>query len=442
MEPYRVKSVEEIPFLTAEERKDAILKADFNPYKMMASTVTIDLLTDSGCSAMSTKQWSAMMLGDESYAGSASFERYQSAVQDITGYKYVLPTHQGRACEKVLFNALVTEGSVIVNNNHYDTTKTNIALNKGIALDIAMVTDDTVDFPGNMDIDKLKEVLAEKGEQIPLVMITATNNKMRGQPVSMANIKAASSVCKAHGVPFILDGCRFAENSWFIKERENGYGDMTPREIAKEMFSYADGCMISAKKDANSNIGGVLAMNSEDLYERCVPYVIATEGHTTYGGLSGRDLEAVAVGLYEVLDESYLRYRRANLKFFEEELIRQGVPGVFPAGGHAIFLNANKLCPKIPADEFPGLTFAGLLYMESGVRCCDLGRLAFGPDAPDLIRLAVPRRVYTTEHLKYVARMIAQVTEKNKDRKSGLIMTKSPPHLKHLTASFKMKEEL
>ncbi|CAH1787856.1 unnamed protein product, partial [Owenia fusiformis] len=268
-------------------------------------------------------------------------------------------------------------------------------------------------------------------------------NKMRGQPVSMANIKAASYVCKAHGIPFILDGCRFAENSWFVKEREDGYGDMSPREIAKEMFSYADGCMISAKKDANSTMGGVLAMNSEDLYDQCVPYVIATEGHITYGGLSGRDLEAVAVGLYEVLDESYLRYRRANLKFFEEELIRQGVPGVFPAGGHAIYLNANKLCPKIPSDEFPGLTFAGLLYIESGVRCLDIG--SFSPDASDLIRLAVPRRVYTTEHLKYVARMIARVAEKNKDRETGLTMTRSrakSAQYKHVAGSFKMKEDM
>lgn len=450
IEPFRIKSVEPIRFTSKGERESLLKDAGYNPFLLKADDVLIDLLTDSGTSAMSSKQWAGIMDGDESYAGSKSFYRFEEKVKNITGLNYIIPTHQGRAAEKILFFLLGGEGKYFPNNTHFDTTRANIEFTGAEASDllneIGKHPEKRADFKGNMDVEKLISFIEEKGvENIPLCMITVTNNSGGGQPVSMQNIREVKEVCSKYGIPLFLDACRFAENAYFIKKREKGYENKTVLEIAQEMFSYADGATMSAKKDALVNIGGFLALNDEELAMKCRNMLIVTEGFPTYGGLAGRDLEAVAQGLDEVLDEHYLQYRIRSVEYLGEKLIAAGVPIIEPPGGHAIYIDAKRFLPNIPSDKFPGQSIVCELYIEGGIRGVEIGSVMFGkydkegkliPPPMELVRLAIPRRVYTQSHIDYVLEVIIEVY-KNREKLSGYEIIYQAPMLRHFTAKFK-----
>jgi tryptophanase len=447
IEPFRIKSVEPLRFTTTEERRAALDGAGFNLFGLHADDVLIDLLTDSGTGAMSSEQWAAIMRGDESYAGSRSFERFESAVADLTGYAHVIPTHQGRAAERILFGELVGDGDVVPNNTHFDTTRANVEFQGAQALDLVCEEgrDLQLDAPfkGNIDLHALERVLTERGSEVPLVMVTITNNSGGGQPVSLANLRGARELCDRFDKPLLLDACRFAENAWFIKEREPGHADRSPREIAEEAFGLADGCTISLKKDGLANIGGVLALNDPELASRCRDNLILTEGFPTYGGLAGRDLDALAVGLAEVTEPDYLRYRVRTAEYLAERAWEAGVPTVRPPGGHAVYLDAGALLPHIAPHEYPAHALACELYLEGGVRGVEIGTLMFGrpsetggPDttAPhELVRLALPRRTYTQSHVDYVGEVIAAVSARA-EHISGYRIVEQPRWLRHFTA--------
>ena len=439
IEPFRIKSVEPIRWTTREQREQLLHNASYNLFLLPADDVLIDLLTDSGTGAMSTYQWAAVMEGDESYAGSRSFIHFKDSVQDIFGYKHVIPTHQGRAAERILFSCMVKKGDVVPNNTHFDTTRANLEHAGGEALDLVIPEGKqpaTVHpFKGNMDLAALEETIARVGrERIPLVMLTVTNNSGGGQPVSMENARAVSAICKRHKIPLYFDACRFAENSYFIKRREPGYADKTPKQIAQEMFALGDGCTMSAKKDGMANIGGFLCTNDDLLAQQEKDLLILTEGYPTYGGLAGRDLEAIAVGLQEAVSEDYLRYRIASTAYLGNHLHEQGVPIVMPPGGHAIYLDARTFVPHIPLEQFPGVALAAELYLEGGIRSVEIGSLMFGKAAKmDLVRLAIPRRTYTQSHIDYVIEVILEVWRK-RDQIRGLRLTYEPPFLRHFTA--------
>ena len=450
IEPFRIKSVEPIYFNTKEERMQILEKAFFNLFHIHSKDVLIDLLTDSGTSAMSSNQWAGIMQGDESYAGSPSFFRFEKTIQDITGMPLVIPTHQGRAAEKILFSVLGGKGKYFVSNTLFDTTRANIEVTGAEGVDLlcaeGKLPSVPAPFKGNMDTEALKAFIAEKGaENIPLCILTVTNNSGGGQPVSMENIRTVKNICQENNIPLFIDACRFAENSWFIKQREEGYADKTVKEIAHELFSYAEGCTMSAKKDAFANIGGFLAMHDEDLALQCRNLLIITEGFPTYGGLAGRDLEAIAIGLEEVLDENYLQYRIRSIEYLTAKLIEAGVPVMQPAGGHAVYLDAKEMLPHIPPSQYPAQALAGALFLEGGIRSVEIGSLMFGkydenknliPSRMELVRLAIPRRVYTQSHIDYVAEVIIEVY-KNKASIKGLQITEEAPTLRHFTAKLK-----
>jgi len=449
IEPFRIKSVEPLGITTLEQRQAALQRAGLNLFQIDAKEVLIDLLTDSGTGAMSAAQWSAMMLGDESYAGSRSFYKYEAQVKKITGYKFFLPTHQGRSAENILFSSILKPDSVVPSNTHFDTTRANVEL-QGAEADDMVVEEGKhpmLDrpFKGNMDVDQLEALIKKVGpNRIPVVMITITNNGGGGQPVSMANLRDVSQVCRRYGIPFFIDACRFAENAMFIKMREPGYADKTPLEISQEMFSYADGATMSAKKDGLANIGGFLAMNDETWAQTCRNRMIPIEGFTTYGGLAGYDMEALAVGLEEVLDESYLRYRLEQTEYLGQKLLDAGVPIVRPTGGHAVFIDAGAMLEHLPWNQYPGTALGVYLYEISGVRTCEIGTVLFGlknPDGSDapapneLLRLAIPRRMYTRSHMDYVAEAVTFAAQ-HKGEVRGLRFTYAAPVLRHFTARY------
>ena len=439
IEPFRIKSVEPIRWTTRAQREQLLRAAHYNMFLLPADDVLIDLLTDSGTGAMSTHQWAAIMEGDESYAGSRSFDRFRDSVQAIFGYRHVIPTHQGRAAERILFGVASRQGSVIPNNTHFDTTRANVEFTGAEAVDLLTPTGRqpslSAPFKGNMDVAALEALIAKVGrDRIPLVMLTVTNNSGGGQPVSMENVRQVSAVCRRHAIPLYFDACRFAENSWFIKLREPGYEDKTPTQIAQEMFSYGDGCTMSAKKDGMANIGGFLCTNDDKLAQQEKDLLILTEGYPTYGGLAGRDLEAIAVGLQEALAEDYLRYRIASTAYLGNHIAAAGVPIVQPPGGHAIYLDARAFLPHIPQDQFPGVALAAELYLEGGVRSVEIGTLMFAAAAQmDLVRLAIPRRVYTQSHIDYLVEVILEVWQQ-RDCIRGLRLTHEAPFLRHFTA--------
>lgn len=446
IEPFRVRSVEPIRFSTRGERLTYLAEAGHNPFLLHAEHVLIDLLTDSGTGAMSSRQWAGMIASDESYAGAASFYRFEAAVRDITGFKHVIPTHQGRAAEHILFGVIAGPGKVMLNNTHFDTTRAHVENTGAEARDLVIAEGRQPrlihPFKGNMDLDALADAIREIGPaRIPAVMMTVTNNSGGGQPVSMANIRGASQIAHEHGIPFIIDACRFAENSWFVKTREAGYADKTPIEIAREMFSYADGCTMSAKKDGMANIGGFLALNDDALAARCRNVEILTEGFPTYGGMAGYDLEAIAIGLYEALDEGYLRYRIRSIAYLGEKLVAAGVPIVQPTGGHAVYLDARTMLPHIPPLAYPAWSLNNAFYLVGGVRGVEIGSMMFGlqpdgterPAANELVRLAFPRRVYTQSHVDYLAEVILAV-HAQRDRLPGYRITQQAPVLRHFTA--------
>jgi tryptophanase len=441
IEPFRIHSVEPIRWTTRAEREQLLQDAHYNLFLLAADDVLIDLLTDSGTGAMSTFQWGAIMEGDESYAGSRSYIRFRDSVQDIFGYKHVIPTHQGRAAERILFSVMIKKGDVVPNNTHFDTTRANIEHAGGEALDLPIAEGKQPSlihpFKGNMDVAALEQAIQRVGrEHIPLVMLTVTNNSGGGQPVSMENARAVSALCKKHGIPFYFDACRFAENAYFIKLREPSYADKTPKQIAQEMFALGDGCTMSAKKDGMANIGGFLCTNDDLLAQQEKDLLILTEGYPTYGGLAGRDLEAIAVGLQEALQEDYLRYRIASTAYLGNHIAQQGVPIVLPPGGHAVYLDARAFVPHIPLAEFPGVALACELYLEGGIRSVEIGTLMFGSAAKmDLVRLAIPRRTYTQSHVDYVIEVILEVWER-RDWIRGYQLTYEPPFLRHFTAQF------
>ena len=427
-EPFRIKSIEKLKTTTRDERMKYLKQANYNLYLLDSDNILIDLLTDSGTGAMSSEQWAAIMIGDESYAGSPSYRKFEAVVEEIFGYRHVIPTHQGRAAERILFRCAVKEDNVVPNNAHFATTMANIEAQGAKAINFltpeAMEPSTDVPFKGNMNIEKLKQTISKCRDKIPLVMITITNNMVGGEPVSMENIKAVSKICRAHGIPLFFDACRFAENAWFIKIKEEGYANRTPKEIAREIFSYGDGCTMSAKKDGLANIGGFLAVNDEELAAKCRKELLITEGFTTYGGLAGRDLEAIAVGLNEVVEEDYLRYQIGYVKFLADLLVQNHVPIVTPPGGHAVYIDAGAMLPHISREQFPAWALGCALYVEGGIRGAEVGAVmlgshekqetensengngvdegAFGDDYEheELFRLAIPRRTYTESHLR------------------------------------------
>jgi tryptophanase len=449
IEPFRIKTTESIKIISREERIKALDAAHENVFLLDAEDCCIDLLTDSGTGAMSTRQWAAMMLGDESYAGSRSWKHFETTVQSITGIKHILPTHQGRAAEAILVQTLIKKGQIIPNNSHFDTTRANIEYVGGIAKNLlcpeGIDTADESPFKGNMDIGKLEQCIAEHGrEKIPFCMITVTNNTGGGQPVSMANIRAVKAVLKKHDIPLIIDACRFAENSYFIHEKEKGYSNKSLLEIAREMFSYADGATMSCKKDGLANIGGFLICHDDAWAESFTNLLILREGFPTYGGLAGRDLEAIAVGLMEALEYDYQAYRQATIRYLSKRLIAMGVPIVRPAGGHAVFLDAKKMLPNIPDLQYPGIGVINALYIEGGVRGVELGSVMFGrfdengnelPSPLELVRLAFPRRVYTQSHFDYLIEVIKEVWN-NKEKIPGYKITYQTRFLRHFTCHF------
>jgi tryptophanase len=443
IEPFRIKVVEAIRLPSAEEREAILRRAGFNLFKIHADDVLIDLLTDSGTGAMSSLQWAAMMRADESYAGSPSFYRLRDAISEITGFEHMLPTHQGRASERILFELVGGPGKVVPNNAHFDTTRANVEHSGAAAVDVAIPEASDPGnrhrFKGNMDTARLDALLSRHPNAVPLVMCTVTSNTSGGQPVSLANLREIRRVCDSHRVPFFLDACRFAENAWFIKQREDDQRDRPVREIVREMFDLADGATISAKKDGIVNTGGLLLMRDATLLARASELLILTEGYVTYGGLAGRDLEAMAQGFREVLDEDYLTYRIRSAEYVGEKLLAAGVQIVEPPGGHAIYLDASAFCPHIPRDEFPGQALSVALYRSAGIRTCEIGSVMFGGrgemPALELVRLAIPRRVYTQSHMDYVVEaIIAQFERRHQIR--GMRITEAPDVLRHFSARF------
>jgi len=446
-EPFRVKVVEPVRRTTREERDRLIHEAGYNVFALPAASVYVDLLTDSGTSAMSDYQWAGMMMGDESYAGSKNYYHFEETIRSIFGFRYIIPTHQGRAAENLLFSVALREGDLVPNNIHFDTTRANVLHKRGVPLDLvideAMFPEKEHPFKGNMDPAKLEKAFQVHGPgKIPLVMLTVTNNSAGGQPVSMENVRQVSAIAKKYHTPFIIDACRYAENCYFIKEREPGYGGRSLTEIARELFSYADGCTMSAKKDALVNIGGFLALNDEGWMDKAKNLLILLEGYPTYGGLAGRDLEAVARGLEEGLDEDYLAYRVGQVRALGERLDRAGVPFVKPTGGHALFLNAGAILPQIPRENFPAQALVVALYREAGIRAVEIGGLMFGEKEADgsekypaleLVRLAIPRRVYTSLHLTYVADAVIEIF-RNREKIKGLRLVHEAALLRHFTA--------
>lgn len=441
IEPFRIKSVEPIRMTTIAQRKRYIKDVHYNLFDLHSQNVLIDLLTDSGTSAMSSQQWAAIQRGDESYAGSESFYNFYKAVTDIMPFKHVIPTHQGRAAERILFSVIGGAKYKIPNNTHFDTTRANIEYTGAEAVDMIIEQgknpQEIHPFKGNMDIDKLNKFIQQYGpKHIPCVMITITNNSGGGQPVSMQNIREVSAVCRKHNIPLIIDACRFAENAFFIKKREKGYEKKPVKEIVREMFSYADGCTMSAKKDALVNIGGYLCLNDDNWAMQARNLLILTEGFPTYGGLAGRDLEAIAVGLEEVLHEDYLHYRLRSTEYLGEKINAHGVPIVLPVGGHAVYIDARTMLPHIPVNQFPGQALAVELYIEGGIRGCEIGSVMFGESAKmELVRLAIPRRVYTQSHIDYVIEIIIGVYDKRKKIR-GMKITWQQDVLRHFTAHF------
>ncbi len=450
IEPFRIKVVEPIRMTTREEREGYLREASYNLFLIKSEHVIIDLLTDSGTAAMSSEQWAAMMRGDESYAGSASFYRFEAVVREIFGFKHVIPTHQGRAAERILFSIMCQPGHIVPSNTHFDTTRANIEYVGAEAVDLPIPEFYKPSvyhpFKGNMDTDALRALIRRVGpERIPLVMLTVTNNSGGGQPVSMANIREVKAICAEYGIPLYLDACRFAENAYFIKLREEGYAEKSVREIAREMFSYADGCTMSAKKDGLANIGGFLCTNDDRLAQQEKNLLILTEGFPTYGGLAGRDLEAIAVGLQEVLDEDYLQYRFASTRYLGRHIAAAGVPIVQPPGGHAIYIDAGAMLPHIPPLHYPAQALAVELYREAGIRSVEIGSVMFGKRDPqtgeelpapmELVRLAIPRRVYTQSHIDYVIEAILEVY-KRRETIRGYRIVWQAPFLRHFTARF------
>lgn len=446
-EPFRIKVVEKIRRTTRDERVELLQRAGLNVFLIPADAIYVDLLTDSGTGAMSDQQWAGLMVGDESYAGSKSFFKFEAAVRDITGFPNVIPTHQGRVAENLLFSTVCAEGKTIIANTHFDTTRANVEMNHAEALDLPVR--ESMDpqlgslWKGNMDLTKLEAKLKSDRDNVPMVVMTVTNNSTGGQPVSMENIRGAARICKQYGVPFFIDCARFAENCWFIHELEPGYKGKSIIEIARELFSYADGCWMSAKKDALVNIGGFIAMNDVELARKLQQKLILIEGFPTYGGLAGRDLEAVAIGLYEGMEQEYLQYRTAQVRYLGEMLLDAGISIVRPVGGHAVFIDAKAFCDHIPAEQFPGVALTSALYREAGIRGVEIGSLMFGhTDSKtgkhigphlELVRLAIPRRVYTTAHMTYVAESIVELY-KSRHAIKGMRLTYEAPVLRHFTA--------
>ena len=445
IEPFRIKTVEPIRQTTEQERRVALEAAFNNVFLLKSRDVLIDLLTDSGTGAMSVYQWSGMMKGDESYAGARSFDAFEKSVSDITGYAHVIPTHQGRAAEHILFHELVKKGDVLPNNTHFDTTRANVEDAGGTALDLPIceraATAADYPFKGNMNVAALEKALSDKRGSIPLVMLTITNNSGGGQAVSLENVRAVSEVCRRYQVPFFLDACRFAENAWLNKSRDPLLAQRSARSIAQEIFSLADGCTMSAKKDGMANIGGFLAMNDSRLAAGCRSRLVLTEGFPTYGGLAGYDLEAIAVGLNEALDEDYLRYRIRSIEYLSDKLIAGGVPVMTPSGGHALYLDAKRMLPHIPQREYPAWALSLVLYIEGGIRAAEIGSVMFGlspsgeerPARNELVRLAFPRRVYTQSHVDYVAEVVQHVNGMA-SRIRGVRIVEAPSVLRHFTA--------
>jgi len=451
IEPFRIHSVEPFRITTEQERGAAIREVGFNLFSLHAADVLIDLLTDSGTGAMSRDQWAAIQRGDESYAGSPSWYAFLEAVQELFPFRHVIPTHQGRAAEKILFEVLGGPGKVVPNNTHFDTTRANVEFTGAEAVDLPIpeALEPALEHPfkGNMDLDALDRLLTDRVGDVPVVFATITNNSGGGQPVSLENLRGIRAVCGRHHVPFFLDACRFAENAWFIREREDCQGDRTVAEIVREIASLADGMTMSAKKDPLANIGGWLALNDDELADRCRTLLILTEGFPTYGGLAGRDLEAIAQGLKEAVAHDYLRYRIRSTEYLGKALLRDGIPVVRPIGGHAVYLDARELLPHIPPLEYPGQALAVALYETGGIRGCEIGTVMFGrrPDgsevpAPmDLVRLAIPRRTYTQSHVDYVIEVCAAVAER-RDELRGFRIVSEPSSLRHFTARFERLE--
>ena len=439
IEPFRIKSVEPLRWTTREQRERLLRASDYNLFLLAADDVLIDLLTDSGTGAMSTEQWAGIMRGDESYAGSPSFARFRDSVQNVFGYKHVIPTHQGRAAERILFTVMCKKGDVVPNNTHFDTTRANVEFVGAEAVDLpceeSREPESVCPFKGNMDVAALEQLIARVGrERVPVVMLTITNNSGGGQPVSMENAQAVSALCHRHRIPLYFDACRFAENAYFIKQREAGHAQKTPKQIAQEMFALGDGCTMSAKKDGMANIGGFLCTNDDALAQQEKNLLILTEGYPTYGGLAGRDLEAVGIGIQEALNEDYLRYRIASTAYLGRHISEQGVPIVQPPGGHAIYIDARAFLPHIPPQAFPGVALANELYLEGGIRSVEIGTLMFHEKARmDLVRLASPRRVYTQSHIDYVVEVVIDVWKQRK-RIGGLRLVSEAPFLRHFTA--------
>ncbi len=449
IEPFKIKSIESIAITTEAERERFIKEAHYNTFYLRSEHITLDFLTDSGTTAMSSKQWAQMMDGDESYAGSRSYYKFEDKLKEITGFKHIIPTHQGRAAERVLFNVIGVEGKTIPNNTHFDTTRGNIEFLGMNAVDLPTELGINPaaegDFKGNIDIDKLKSLIEERGkENIPLAMLTVTNNSGGGQPVSMENIRDTKQLLNQYGIPLIIDCCRFAENCYFIKKREAGYENKSVKEIAFEMFSYADGCTMSAKKDGLSNTGGFIGLNDDKLAERCKTNLIVTEGFITYGGLARRDLEALAVGFDEVLEENYLEYRVGQVKYLGDTLLAAGVPILVPTGGHAVYLDAKRFAPHIEPEYFPGQSIAVDIFKRGGIRAVEIGSVMFGKKdengkhiAPnmELVRLAIPRRVYTKSHIDYTAEAIID-TFTNRDKLRKMKIVWEVEFLRHFTCKF------
>jgi len=439
IEPFRIKSVEPIRWTTRAQREEHLRQAFYNVFLLDSEDVLIDLLTDSGTGAMSTAQWAAIMKGDESYAGSPSFYRFRDSIQEIMGYKHVIPTHQGRAAERILFGVMCKKGDVVPNNTHFDTTRANVEYTGAEAVDLLREEGRQPalnhPFKGNMDVEALESLIQRVGRtRVPLVMLTITNNSGGGQPVSMENARQVSAVCRKHKIPLYFDACRFAENAYFIKLREPGYADKMPKQIAQEMFALGDGCTMSAKKDGMANIGGFLCTNDDVIAQQEKNLLILTEGYPTYGGLAGRDLEAIAVGIQEALEEDYLRYRITSTGYLGRKLSEAGVPIVQPPGGHAIYLDARAFLPHVPLHQFPGVALTCELYLEGGIRAVEIGTLMFGNAAKmDLVRLAIPRRVYTQSHIDYVVEVLIELWKRRKDI-TGLELAYEAPFLRHFTA--------